>query len=180
MEDARFDAISRSFSTSYSRRGVGQLIGGVTISGLLLAFRAQEALAVKRIGGSPCLKDEQCRTHKCVGPKGNKRCTCSQKFPRCTSGFCVSGECAPCQRCYVLGANGLCTRTQNPMNGRCPCGFTETSDGYCVKNLCRDCFKNVGGICVPEPDGTAPNGRCKCGFTEVGGICVPRYPLPAR
>lgn len=51
MEDARFDAISRSFSTSYSRRGVGQLIGGVTVSGLLLAFRAQEARAARRIGG---------------------------------------------------------------------------------------------------------------------------------
>jgi hypothetical protein len=52
--------------------------------------------------------------------------------------------------------------------------------GQCVKNQCRDCFENVGGICVPEPPGTAPNGPCACGFNNVGGICVPRYPLPAQ
>jgi hypothetical protein len=59
-------------------------------------------------------------------------------------------------------------------------GFKETPDGFCYKNDCQDCYENVGGICVPEPAGIAPNGRCACGFTEVGGICVPRYPLPPR
>ena len=180
MGESRFDAISRFFSTAFSRRGFTRFLGGAAAGGLFTALGAPEAIAEKRIGGSPCRKDDQCRTNKCVGRKGNMRCTCSQKFPRCTSGFCVSGTCAPCQRCYVLDGNGACTRTQDPMNGRCPCGFTETADGQCVKNSCKDCFENVGGICVPEPAGTAPNGRCQCGFTEVGGICVPRYPLPPQ
>ena len=160
MHDARFDTFVRSFGTAYSRRGFGRLIAGVTAGGLLTALGATEAGAGNLPGGAPCTRRRQCRTRKCIGPQGNRRCACS--------------------RCYFLDANGACQRKQNPMNGRCPCGFTEKADGYCYKNQCRDCFENVGGICVPEPSGTAPNGQCACGFTEVGGICVPRYPLPPR
>ena len=91
---------------------------------------------------------------------------------------------APCPTCYFRNAGGVCERTPEPWNGRCPCGFEETGSGHplgagqCVKDQCRDCFENIGGICVPEAPGTAPNGPCQCGFDLVGGICVPRYPLP--
>jgi hypothetical protein len=116
----------------------------------------------------------------CVCPSGTKECSSGICAPCCAdsdcSGFCVDAACAPCPRCYVL-TGGLCKRTQEPMHGRCPCGFEEAL-GQCMKDQCRDCFQNVGGICVPEAPGTAPNGACQCGFTNVGGICVPRYPLP--
>jgi hypothetical protein len=159
MDPDRFDAVCRAFNVRHSRRGVSRLLGGVMAAGLLMALGAGDTRAVKRPSGSPCRKGKQCVTHKCVGPKGQKRCAC--------------------ERCYALTANSTCVRTQDPMNGRCPCGFEEMQ-GQCVKNQCRDCFENVGGICVPEPPGTAPNGPCACGFTIVGGICVPRYPLPPR
>jgi hypothetical protein len=96
------------------------------------------------------------------------------------SAAAISG--GPCPPCYILDANGRCVRTQDPMNGDCPCGFEPSTEdfflglGYCVKDGCADCFQNVGGICVPEAPGTAPNGPCDCGFQDVGGICVPRYP----
>ena len=99
-------------------------------------------------------------------------------IPVCISPrVCGAGGVCVCQRCYVENGSGGCVRTQNPINGRCPCGFAE-SNGQCVKNQCKDCFENIGGICVPEVPGTAPNGICRSGFDNVGGICVPRYPLP--
>ena len=36
------------------------------------------------------------------------------------------------------------------VRGECPCGFEVTDLGECVKIGCKDCFENVGGICVPE------------------------------
>ena len=178
MDPSRFDAISRAFSVRHSRRGVSRLAGGLTAGALLTALGVRDGAAGSRPGGSPCTKDHQCLTRRCFGPKGQRRCGCSQKFPTCTTGFCIKRKCAPCQRCYVPDGNGGCTRVQDPMNGRCPCGFEERPDGFCYKDNCEDCFENVGGVCVPESPGTAPNGPCDCGFTDVGGICVPRYPLP--
>jgi hypothetical protein len=156
----RFDHLIRSLDRAKTRRGFVRMLGGVTAGSLLTTLGATEAVAGDLPGGAPCTRRRQCHTRKCVGPKGNKRCACS--------------------RCYFLDANGACQRKQKPMNGRCPCGFKETPDGFCYKNDCQDCYENVGGICVPEPAGIAPNGRCACGFTEVGGICVPCYPLPPR
>jgi hypothetical protein len=86
----------------------------------------------------------------------------------------VSGD--GCPECYVFSTDyGRCIREAVLLvHGECPCGFDPEND-QCVKDGCRDCFDNVGGICVPELVPPA-NGRCQCGFEEFGGICVPRYP----
>jgi hypothetical protein len=81
-----------------------------------------------------------------------------------------------CPECYVrLTDTGQCVR-EAVVSGQCPCGFELTDLGECIKDGCKDCFINVGGICIPDQN--APdNGPCKCGFEVIGGICVPRYPL---
>jgi hypothetical protein len=88
----------------------------------------------------------------------------------------VSGD--GCPACYVFSTDyGRCIREAVLLvRGECPCGFEPEND-QCVKDGCRDCFENIGGICVPELFPPA-NGRCQCGFEEIGGICVPRYPVP--
>ena len=136
------------------------MLGGVTAGSFLTALDRRRRWQVTSPGEPLAPGDANATRGSALGPKGNQRCACS--------------------RCYFLNANGACQRKQKPMNGRCPCGFKETPEGFCHKNDCQDCYENVGGICVPEPKGTAPNGLCACGFTEVGGICVPRYPLPPR
>ena len=86
----------------------------------------------------------------------------------------VSGD--GCPECYVLlTESGQCVR-EPVIRGECPCGFELTDLGECVKDGCKDCFINLGGICVPDAF-APPNGPCQCGFEDVGGICVPRYPL---
>jgi hypothetical protein len=87
----------------------------------------------------------------------------------------VSGD--GCPACYVFSAVlGRCIRPATDLApDECPCGFTA-ENGQCVKDFCRDCFENIGGICVPENPAPA-NGLCDCGFQNIGGICVPRYPL---
>jgi hypothetical protein len=86
----------------------------------------------------------------------------------------VSGD--GCPECYErLTESGQCVR-EAVVRGECPCGFEVTDLGECIKDGCKDCFINVGGICIPD-DSAPPNGRCICGFEDVGGICVPRYPL---
>ena len=60
----------------------------------------------------------------------------------------VSGD--GCPECYVrLTHTGQCVR-EAVVPGECPCGFELTDLGECVKDGCKDCFINVGGICIPD------------------------------
>jgi hypothetical protein len=160
------------------------------------------AAAVCRPGGDVCRKDGDCCSGDCLGPDatGRARCACARGTSPCGTACCAAGQVCVnsacrtstptatatptptpsptatpvvCPACSIADGSGGCVRTQEPLNGNCPCGFVEEDD-QCVKDGCRDCFQNVGGICVPEPPGIAPNGPCACGFREVGGICVPK------
>jgi hypothetical protein len=199
MDGSAFDRLTRNLTTGGSRR---HALGGVIAGTLGLLSAITEQAAAKRKNKKPCPPCKKRKKGKCKGKKPDGTacpggtcqggaCGCPSGTRDCGSGvcrqfcadsdcakFCLDSACAPCPRCYFLNASGACERTQGPMNGRCPCGFDyEASTGQCMKNGCRDCFENVGGICVPESPGTAPNGHCQCGFEEVGGICVPRYPM---
>jgi hypothetical protein len=198
MDGSRFDALSRALVAGHSRRGLTRVLSSLVLGGSLVVLGAAETVAKKKgkkrqkrrpavpfcagkADGTACGNGTVCLAGACACPGGTRDCgsgVCQQccADSDCAT-FCIDGACAPCPRCYVLNAAAQCARTQAPMNGRCPCGFAESS-GQCLKNGCRDCFENVGGICVPEPPGTAPNGPCACGFQDIGGICVPRYPLP--
>jgi hypothetical protein len=200
MDPIRFDTLARTLVARLPRRGLGPLAAAVLALGLNEAgARGRKGDTKNRQPCAPCKKRKKgrCKRNKSDGtacPGGvcqGGACGCPSGTRDCGSGvcrqccadsdcakFCVDSACAPCPRCYFLNADGACERTQEPMNGRCPCGFEyEASTGQCMRNNCRDCFENVGGICVPEPDGTAPNRLCECGFQNVGGICVPRYPM---
>jgi hypothetical protein len=180
MDSSRFDEFTKIAAFGSSRRRIIKTVLGMGVAGLLGKSTLDEtAAATLRPAGATCRKPGDCASGVC-GPRdstGRQRCSCVVVADCGGSGICTGGVCVPCPTCYVPSAGGTCVRVMEPMNGRCPCGFEETN-GECIKNSCRDCFENVGGICVPEAPGTAPNGICQCGFESVGGICVPRYPLP--
>jgi len=178
MDGSHFDALIQSFAAAGSRRrALGGLFAGVlTIGG----HQAVDAAAIKTIKQckkikaknkrQKCIKKAKQITQPvvctpgcsggrscqeggvCVCPTGTKECSSGICAQCCAdsdcSGFCVDAACAPCPRCYVLNG-AMCARTQEPMHGRCPCGFEE-SLGQCIKDQCQDCFQNVGGICVPR------------------------------
>jgi hypothetical protein len=80
MDDSRFDALTKTLGTTHTRRGVARLLGGLGLGGVLSALGTSEALAAARKGGVPCTRKSQCKTGRCVGPAGNKQCSCSKKF----------------------------------------------------------------------------------------------------
>jgi hypothetical protein len=127
MDDARFDTLIRSFGMTYSRRGFSRLLGGVTAGGLLTALEATEA-AGSRPGGAPCKRGRQCLTRQCVGPKGQKQCTCSQKFP-----FCLEPR-NPCQEATCDTVSQQCATTNKPDNDSCGDNL-NCSGGVCGEEL---------------------------------------------
>lgn len=132
MESERFDELVRTFGQTTTRRKILRGLAGVLAVGAV-ARGGQEAAAGKtRIGGSPCTKDRQCKTGKCVGEPGQQVCSCSKKKPAClqpakpcriatcdvSSNQCettdAGGDCcipfaAPCE---VLGPD-TCCQTEN-------------------------------------------------------------------
>jgi len=145
MDDAHFDTLIRSFGMTYSRRGFSRLLGGVTAGGLLTALGATEA-AGSRPGGAPCKRGRQCLTRQCVGPKGQKQCTCSQKFP-----FCLEPR-NPCVEATCDTVSQQCATTNKP------------DDDSCGDNL--NCS---GGVCDEEP-GCGGAGQL-CSLASPGSCC---------
>jgi hypothetical protein len=157
MDDARFDALIRSFGAAHSRREFSLRIGGVIAGGLLTALGATGAAAGGRPGGAPCKRGRQCRTHKCVGPKGNKHCTCSQKFPGCRQ----PGN--PCQEATCDTVSQRCGTTNSPDDD--PCGGTLTcSGGVCAQD------PGCAGAASPCP--TPPQSCCGQCFAGIPTSCI--------
>jgi hypothetical protein len=145
MDDARFDTLIRSFGMTYSRRGFSRLLGGVTAGGLLTALEATEA-AGSRPGGAPCKRGRQCLTRQCVGPKGQKQCTCSQKFP-----FCLEAR-NPCLEATCDTVSQQCATTNKP-----------------DEDSCGDNLNCSGGVCGEEP-GCGGAGQL-CSLASPGSCC---------
>src|SRR5688500_766817 len=94
MDSERFDGLVRSFGQTRSRRQTLRgLAGGAAVGALVLG--GGEVVAGKRRGGSPCTRGRQCQTGRCVGTSGAKTCSCSKRYPRCTTSgtSCQDGTC---------------------------------------------------------------------------------------
>jgi hypothetical protein len=165
MDEARFDALSRSFSTTYSRRGVSRLLGGVTAGSLLTTLGVMQAEGGSRPGGAPCKRGRQCLTHKCVGPKGQKQCTCSQELP-----FCQEPS-NPCQKATCDTVNQRCVTTNRPDDDSCGNNL-NCSGGVCGKEP--GCV-GAGSLCADEfccSGSCEPSGNLRiCGCSGVGMPC---------
>jgi hypothetical protein len=130
MDADRFDALSRAASTTQPRRRLTRLLGGLSLGAVLSALGTTEAAAGSRLGGSSCTKDDQCQTGRCVGPAGNKRCSCSREFPTCR------GDQICCRRrCVSLESNprhcGECGK-RCQLNAVCDAGTCTCVRGACA------------------------------------------------
>ena len=155
MEASRFDALTRSFSVTRSRRSIARLLGGLAVGGGIGNRTVQQAFAALRNGGTPCTKNSQCTTGRCLK---SGTCSCSSKFLTCKQ----PGN--PCQQASCNVETKRCV-TRKKTNGT-PCtvgGF----GGTCVYGECTDCGRINQGCCT--------NGICGAGGTCVGFPfrCVP-------
>jgi hypothetical protein len=195
MDSERFDGLVRSFGQTRSRRQTLRGLAGVLAVGALV-LGGQEADAGKRSGGAPCTKGRQCKTGKCVGTSGAKICSCSKRYPRCTTpdttcqeGTCT-GQVAPCdgQSCDgccdgttckggdadgACGSNGegcrVCPSFETCSDGACVCG----ADCVCptLKAPCTDaeqCTEGCGGAVACGPIGNLDQDQC---CRPLGGAC---------
>jgi hypothetical protein len=202
MDDPRFDTLVRSFGTAYSRRRFSRLLGGLTAGGVLTALGAPEAAAGSRPGGAPCKRGRQCLTGKCAGPKGSKRCTCSQNLPLCKqpTNSCQEANCnTVSQRCETTNKpdDDPCGAGLNCMGGACgnvpncwgqgeTCGSISCCSGSCdtsrnpsictCSGLGMPCHNNNDDQCCPS----APGIRVACIGFYCGGCRAKGQPCDAN
>jgi hypothetical protein len=150
MDPERFDGLVRGFGQTRSRRQTLRGLAGLAAVGAL-ALGGQEADAAKRIGGSLCTKGRQCKTGKCVGDPGQKVCSCSKRYPRCTTSdtSCQDGVC------------GTCIPNREACAAGVPCcgGGCDIDAGTC-------CVSPNGTGCTTDADccnGLATCSRGACG-----------------
>ena len=139
MDADQFDTLARSLTTPRSRRRLARVVSGLSLGGLLTALGLGEAAAATRIGGSPCTKDSQCKTGRCLR---NDTCSCSARFPKCRGTGtvcyrrkCCTPECAG-KLCGDDGCGGSCGSCTG---GSCDAGSCNCSGGqqFC-RGACRD------------------------------------------
>jgi hypothetical protein len=180
MDDARFDALSRSIA---SRRTI---MGGIAAGAALLAGHESDLLA-KRKKKKKKKKRKKCRggTVKCGNACVNTatdRQNCGACGKRCGGGeTCVKGACTrsnpnpdpdPCpdgqQSC-----GGQCVDTQTDTRHCGACG-TPCDRGHCVGGKCVECVDQSGCGGYANNDLVCHDGRCVCA-TEGHGLCR-RFP----
>lgn len=158
MDDARFDALARSLTTTRSRRSLARLLGGLSLGGVASALATSEVRAALRVGGMACTGNAQCKTGRCVGPTGSKKCTCSADFPACKqpANPCKKAVCdTGTQRCLTRNRADL---TSCGGGQRCSGGVCATPPGCAMGFNCagpNDCCSQ-SCVCLdpPEPCGT--------------------------
>jgi hypothetical protein len=176
MDDRRFDSLTKVLGAGHTRRGLPRLLGGLSLGGLLSARTAQDAAARGRKGGALCTRNRQCKTRQCVGPVGNKRCTCSPKFPacqqpenRCAKATCLSdGTCtedwknpgATCGTNRVCCAPGTC----------CPAGQVCKGESIFVAECCTE-TKTCTTLDVTCGTWAGDCGPVNCGGCPTGQTC---------
>jgi len=154
MDEARFDALAKTLGTAHSRRRLHQVLGALSLGGVLAALGTSEALAALRKGGSPCTRNGQCKTGRCVGPVGNKQCSCSRRFRACVQ------PAAPCMQATCDVDTKLCVTTNKDAGTSCP-----NDDNPCTNDIC-----DGSGQCT-HPNKT--NGiDCGGGKTCQNGECT--------
>ena len=165
MDSDRFDGYVRIFGQTRSRRQTLRGLAGLAAVGAL-ALGEREADAAERSGGSPCTKGKQCKTGKCVGTPGDKTCSCSKKYPKCTTSgtSCQDGACtSQITPCDAQSCAGCCNGTTCKGGGACVCPALKancTGAGQCTP----DCEGAVacGPIGNPGQDQCCrpPGGPC--------------------
>ncbi len=158
MDEARFDALTKTLGVVHTRRGLARLLGGLSLGGALSALGTSGALAAKRKGGAPCNRNAQCKTGKCVGPAGNKQCSCSKQFKACVQ------PAVPCKQAACHFATKLCVTTDKAVGTACPDDGNKCTDDVCDgSGVCTHPDKSNGVSCG---DGkTCQNGECTGGLT---------------
>ena len=129
MDADRFDTLARSLTTNHSRRSLARLLGGISLGGLVSVSPVRQTFAARLIGGASCKRGRQCKTGKCVGPIGNKTCSCSQKFSTCKppSDACKKATCSS-GRCVTSNSdNDISCGTSTCQESTCAC-----QNGTCV------------------------------------------------
>ncbi len=191
MDDARFDAFAKIFGTTHSRRRLTQVLGGLSLGGTFSTMGTSEALAAKRKGGAPCTRNGQCKTGKCVGPAGNKQCSCSKKFKACVqpAETCKQATCDFDTKLCVTGdkTNGVgCGDGKTCQDGVCSGGLTcspacsgdkvcNSSTGFCACPASKPTQCQGNSLrCSADPN--TDEERCgincvDCNQTNPGSTC---------
>jgi hypothetical protein len=189
-DSERFNTLTRSLPTPLTRCSLARLLGALSLGGTLSAQTVREAAAAKHIGGAACRKGSQCKTGKCVGPAGQKTCSCSKKFAKCsqpTNGsfkgpgkhFCGSSDdgCGGTINCGTCQAGEVCEFTATTKECVCSIGTCNVNgDCFASAQVCRagtnglKCCCNSDGFSPCTP---GPNSSCCSGFCNARNQCVP-------
>jgi hypothetical protein len=163
LDPNRFDALARALTTTQSRRGLACLLGGLTLGGLT-AFGAAEVEAGTLIGGSPCTKDTQCKTGKCLR---NNTCSCSREFPKCKR------PSNPCKRAKCDVSKDRCVATDKQDGTSCGTGLVcDNGECICTPASCPNGCCLSRKTCVLRPDQT--NEQCGTGGAPCAACLDPQ------
>ena len=167
MDPVRFDTLTKSLSTSDSRRGMMRAAVAAFASGFWLIGRAPGVAAACLPPGEQCHQPSEC----CSGRCNKRRNKCTQ-LPKKAHGCTIDD--ASCENTAPPGTacpdlpNGICRIT---LKGRPVCGVPSTihCEGCKDNKQCVDKFEfGVGALCVrcqSCPSGTT----CICPFFVKGG-----------
>jgi len=162
MDGSRFDQLARSLAGPRSRRGFARLLGGLTAAALPLGFGHRDIAAGGRIGGSPCTRDGQCLTRRCVGPDGKAKCACSRKHARCRQ------PSDPCKEAACSFATKRCVTTRVATAG-CAQDACSAHAECCPPDL-PTCHANGLNPAFQQCDG----GVCRCWANGLAYYCNKR------
>lgn len=168
MDPNRFDALSRSLVSLYSRRGVGVSLGRAAIGTVLASLLTMSAASAKKKRGKRKKKPQFAQTPPppgCQRQCGGKDCGpdgCGRSCGSCLGGTCTAGLCACpdgtdlCGGACLMACSGF--RARDPMNCGCcsPPSWGCSGDG----SIC------CSGTC------TGPSGQEVCGGRLDGESCA--------
>ena len=185
MDGPRFDTLTRSFTTTGSRRrALALALSGA--AGIIGLTHAHDAAA----GGKCRPKCKECK--QCKKGKNGKKGKCKPKpnGTACTAGTCQGGSCIPicldgikngsetdvdcggtCPRC----ANGQSCVTRNDCagaictGGTCQACFPASSCASGASCICRKPVGGGPGVCAGDPVGPAPS----CAECPADTVCTP-------
>ena len=184
VRDHEFDQLTRTLSTTTSRRQALKIFGLATVGGVASLVGAGTAGAAGRCfqGGHGCREHSECCSNFC--DPLTAECGCQPGTFMCAStGICVG----PCPTGQVFNATTCeceCPPNTIPVNGTCcanplQCG---SSSDCCSGFRCDP----KTGTCIPctNPLQCKNSGECCSGFvcadnpTGSGGRCVPAGFVP--
>ena len=163
MDEARFDALTRTLGTTHSRRRLTRLLGGLSLGGVLSALGGDDAAAALLLGGARCTRKAECKSGRCLNPD---RCDCTKQGCTCTCACSKTTD--PPVRCMTPVnpcRKNVCTDT-----GRCVLKPKCADSNPCTDDLCDN------GVCSHphKPNGLdCPGGKCLDGTCEPPECSVP-------